>query len=270
MTVLIVLLGLLLSHILYPLVRRRSFAWFNRLMLHVQQGWPGRPWYPAAAVLIIALLLSWVASALATAWAGLFGWFLLALAAFIYCLGPRDLDRDVQSLLAGGNEPRHLKARRIMRIQRTADAPTAAAGIFHAAQARWFGVVFWFVVLGIPGALLYRLTRLSLHFPDWSEGQARSLLQLRFVLDWPVLVLMLISAGLGGDLDAVRQAWRRHVDGQSAWVIRDDVLDGVAALTVAPDASFEEGVEAGHHMVWRMLLIWLVALSLLLIAGWLS
>ncbi|MEE4295035.1 MAG: hypothetical protein V2J20_00275 [Wenzhouxiangella sp.] len=270
MTVLIVLLGLGLSHVLYPLVRRRNFLWFNRLMLHVQQGWSGRPWYPAAAVLIIVLLLSWLASTLATAWAGTFGWFLLALATFIYTLGPRDLDRDVKALLAGGNEPRHLKARRVMRIQRTADAPTAAAGIFHAAQARWFGVVFWFVVLGIPGALLYRLTRLSLHLPDWSEDQAHWLLKLRFVLDWPVLVLMLISAGLGGDLDAVRQAWRNHGAGGSRWLIRDQVLDGVAALTVASDATFEEGVEAGHHMVWRMLLIWLVVLSLLLIAGWLS
>jgi AmpE protein len=270
MTVLIVLLGLLLSHILYPLVRRRNFSWFNRLMVHVQQAWSGRAWYPSAAVLITALLLSWLAAAVATAWAGTLGWFLLALATFIYTLGPRDLDRDVQSLLAGGNEPRHLKARRVMRIQRSADAPTAASGIFHAAQARWFGIVFWFVVLGIPGALLYRLTRLSLHFPDWSDAQAQWLLKLRFVLDWPVLVLMLVSAGLGGDLDAVRQAWRKHVQGQPSWMIRDPVLDSVAALTVAPDASFEEGVEAGHHMVWRMLLIWLVVLSLLLIVGWLS
>ncbi|MFP4208251.1 MAG: hypothetical protein ACLFSC_06285 [Wenzhouxiangella sp.] len=270
MTILIVLLGLLLSHLIFPLARWRSFEWFSRLMRSIRGRWPRPEWVPAAAVVVISVLLAVAAEALAFAWFGTMGWFVLALAVFVYTLGPRDLDRDVEALLAGGNEPRHLKARRAMRIQRAADAPAAAAGIFHAAQARWFGILFWFVVLGIAGALLYRLTRLSLHLPGLSPVQAGWLLRLRAVLDWPVLVLMLLSAGLGGDLDRVRQAWRAHLGQRPGWAIRADVLDEVAALTVAADGSFDDGITAGHHMVWRMLLIWLVVLSLLLIAGWLS
>jgi membrane protein required for beta-lactamase induction len=270
MTILIVLLGLLLSHLIYPWLHPRNFGWFNRVLGAVKQRASGREWFPAVAVFGIAIAVAVLASAVVEHSLGFVGWFLLALAVFVYTLGPRDLDRDVEALLNGGNGREHLEALRVMRIERNADATAASAGIFHAAQTRWFGILFWFVVLGIAGALLYRLTRLSLHFPDWTEGEAAWLIKLRFVLDWPVLVLMLISAGLVGDLDAVRRTWRVHVSTRSRWFIRDDVLDGVAALSVAPEATFDEGVQAGHLMVRRMLLIWLVVLSLLLIAGWLS
>ncbi|MFW5816792.1 MAG: hypothetical protein ACOCVP_08020 [Wenzhouxiangella sp.] len=270
MTILIVLLGLLLSHLLQPLARWRNFGWFTTILHRVRRRAGGRPWLPAAAVVVIALAFSFGATALAVALLGAVGWFLLALLAFIYTLGPRDLDRDVQSLLVGGSDPRHLKARRLMRIQRAAGPAEAAAGVFHAAQARWFGILFWFVVLGIAGALLYRLSRLSLHLPGLSPAQSAWLLRLRTVLDWPVLALMLVSAGLGGDLDRVRQAWRAHTGDRSVWSIREGILDDVARCTVDPAGSFADGVTSGHHMVWRMLLIWLVVLSLLLLAGWLS
>ncbi|HMA98994.1 MAG TPA: hypothetical protein VKO38_06020 [Wenzhouxiangella sp.] len=270
MTILIVLLGLLLSHLIYPRLHPRNFGWFNRVLGAVKQRASGREWLPAVAVFGIAVAAAALASVLLDHTLGTAGWFLLALATFVYTLGPRDLDRDVEALLNDGNGRDHLEALRVMRIERNADARAASAGIFHAAQTRWFGILFWFVVLGIAGALLYRLTRLSLHFSDWTAGESAWLVKLRFVLDWPVLVLMLVSAGLGGDLDAVRRAWQSHVSGGSSWFLQDDVLDGVAALSVAPEATFEEGVQAGHHMVRRMLLIWLVVLSLLLIAGWLS
>ncbi len=270
MTILIVLLGLLLSHLVRPLARWRSFGWFGSIMGRVRSRSAGRDWEPLVAVIVISLVFSLGASTLVVAFFGAPGWFVLALLVFVYTLGPRDLDRDVQSLLVGGSDPRHLKARRLMRIPRDAGAGDAAAAVFHAAQARWFGILFWFVVLGIAGALLYRLTRLSLHLPGLSPGQSAWLLRLRAILDWPVLALMLISAGLGGDLDRVRQAWRAHTGGRSVWSIREGVLDEVARCMIDPAGSFADGVTTGHHMVWRMLMIWLVVLSLLLIAGWLS
>ncbi|MEE4639548.1 MAG: hypothetical protein V2J42_12500 [Wenzhouxiangella sp.] len=270
MTILIVLLGLLVSHLVYPVARWRSYDWFTAVMRPIRRRPGGRDWEPALAVVIFALLISLGAGALMVALFGGPGWFMLALLVFIYTLGPRDLDRDVQSLLVGNSDPRHLKARRLMRIPRDAGPEQAAAGVFHAAQARWFGILFWFVVLGIAGALLYRLTRLSLHLSGLSPQQSAWLLRLRAVLDWPVLVLMLISAGLGADLDRVRHAWQMHTATRSAWSIHAGVLDEVAKGLVDPAGTFEDGVTSGHHMAWRMLLIWLVVLSLLLIAGWLS
>ncbi len=270
MTVLIVLLGLLISHLVFPRVRWRQFDWLLRPIHQVRIRSQQRPWMVAAAVLLAALLAALALTWLATALLGRFGWFIAALAVFVYTLGPRDLDRDVQALKEGGSGTRFLKARRNMRIRTDAGPVESAAAVFHAAQARWFGILFWFVLLGIPGALLYRLTRIALHEPGMSPAQADWLMRLRDVLDWPVLVLMLLSAAMGGDYDRVRAAWQADRTERRGGMLRGAVLDAVAAAITDPDARFEDGVILGHRMVWRMLLIWLVVLSLLLMAGWLA
>ena len=270
MTILVVLFGLLISHLVFPLARWRQFD-----LLLWPAHWARRhhaeaAWSVTAAVMLTAIGVALAAGMLAEAWLGQTGWFVMALAMFVYTLGPRDLDRDVQALLLGGQQPRYLKARRIMRLRSDAGAVEAAAAILRAAQARWFGILFWFVVLGMPGALLYRLTRISLHEAGLDAAQSASLLRLRSVLDWPVLVLLLVSAALAGDFDRVRRAWRAgHRPWSDGW-LDARMLDRVAATWVGPDQSFADGVQAGHRLVWRMLLIWLVALSLLLILGWLS
>jgi len=269
-TILIVLLGLLISHLVFPVAHLRNFDPILRPVRWVRRRYPEPAWAVAASVVLTSFLFAWALSAIAEGLFGQGGWFLLALAVFIYTLGPRDLDRDVQALLLGGNEPRYLKARRIMRLSSDAGAVEAAAAVFRAAQARWFGILFWFVVLGIPGALLYRLTRISLHESGLNPAQAGDLLRLRAVLDWPVLVLLLLSAALGGDFERVRRVWREQRRGSSPWRLDAAVLDQVAGVLVEPDDSFDQGVRAGHQLVWRMLLIWLVVLSLLLILGWLS
>lgn len=270
MTILVVLLGLALSHLFFPVARLRNFEpllkplrWARRRL--------AEPAWAVAVVLVLTALITGLG--LTAAVMGLFGpwaWFLLALAVFVYTLGPRDLDRDVQALLIGGNEPRYLKARRVMRLRSDAGAPEAASAVFRAAEARWFGILFWFIVLGIPGALLYRLTRLSLHEPGLHPAQAGYLLRLRQVLDWPVLVLMLCSAALVGDFDRMRQAWHRHRHESSRWRMDSEVLDEMAAAIVGPEDAFEQGVRSGHLLARRMLLVWLVVLSVLLILGWLS
>lgn len=270
MTILIVLLGLLISHLVFPLARLRNFDWLLAPIRFVRRRLEQPDWAVAATVLAVALLVALLLSLGATGLLGQAGWFLAALAVFVYTLGPRDLDRDVQALRIGGNDTRYLKARRAMRIRADAGAAAVAAAVFHAALTRWFGILFWFVVLGIPGALLYRLTRISLNEPALTPAQAGWVLRLREVLDWPVLTLMLLSAALGGDYDRVRSAWQTHRAGQSARLLSADVLDTVAAGVIDETQPFEQGLALGHQMVWRMLLIWLVVLSLLLIVGWLS
>lgn len=270
MTILIVLLGLLVSHLVYPVARWRSFDWLASPVRLVDRRFPDRDWGPAALVIALAVTVALSLNLVAIVVAGQPGWFVMALLVFIYTLGPRDLDRDVQSLLLGGNDSRYLKARRVMRLRSDAGSRQAAAAVFHAAQTRWFGILFWFVVLGVAGALLYRLTRESLHVSDLGPGQSAWLAHLRRVLDWPVLVLMLLSAALGGDYDRIRLAWHTHRKARSLWSLDETVLDQMAEAVVDETVSFDQGVATGHHLVWRMLMIWLVVLSLLLIVGWLA
>jgi AmpE protein len=272
MTILIVLFGLLISHFATGFRRVRDFRWLNWVMEQVRARAPGLAWLPFAVVLLASLLLAAVLTGLVTWVLGLLGWALLALAVFIYTLGPRDLDHDVQTLASRkGDASPEAVADAARAMQLTLDDPpaAAAAAVFHAGLSRWFGVLFWFVVLGIPGALIYRLTRVALQIDGLERDQIDWLARLRMVLDWPILALLVISAALCGDLDRVHRAWREQHQGQPAWLLTPNTLDHIAAAIVPADADFDQGLAIGHQMVWRMLILWLVALSVMLLAGWL-
>ena len=83
--------------------------------------------------------------------------------------------------------------------------------MFRNAMRRWFGVLFWFLLLGPFGALLYRLLVLSVAgdaaraLPQRTVGGARTLLA---VLEWPVAQLMTLALALVGNFDSVLGAWR--------------------------------------------------------------
>lgn len=268
MTVLIVLAGLVLSHYFTVVGRWRDFAWLLWPFDQVRQHFPGRPVLALLALIFGVVLVSFLAVGLMTALLGIVGWSLLALVVFIYTLGPRDLDHDVRYIL---DDPLHADGReaaRALGLAGQADAGAAAAAVLHAARTRWFAILFWFVVLGIPGALLYRACQQAMQSDSLDERTLDWLARMRWVMEWPVLVIMTLSTGLVADLDPVVQAWKRYHRTRPWWLFSPLLLDQVAETLVAPDASREDGLRKGHQLAWRILVLWLVVMSLMLIAGW--
>lgn len=270
MTILALLIGLLISHYATGVRHLRLFEpllaparWVHRLR-------PEPAWLLMLTLVLTCLLVAVLAEWVLMGLAGTFGWFLLALFVFIYCLGPRDLDKDIQILTErgiGSGDPEVAEALRSMRLEPDSDPQAVAAAVHHSALSRWFGLLFWFVVLGIPGALIYRLVRAGLQQPFDSES-IDWLARLRMVLDWPVLLLVSVSAGLCSDLDRVFEVWRQQPEKPSVWGIDPDLLDRIAAGALEPGATRSGALESAHRMVWRMLILWLVVMSLILIAGW--
>ncbi len=273
MTVLIVLVGLLLSHLLTGVGRWRQFDWLLWPVRATRARYSEPAWLPMVLVLLTGILVPVVAIWLATALLGKAGWVLLALAAFIYTLGPRDLDQDVATLLARqeSEDAAHLnETAEAMQLDLDGSADEAAAAVFHGALSRWFGILLWFVVLGIPGAVLYRLNRSALQMEELSAAEIDWLARMRIVLDWPVQALMMAGVGLCGDLDRVWRAWKELLDERPAWLITPSQLDRIAHAIVPSGAAFDDGLSAGHRMVWRVLVLWLVVMSVLLLAGLLA
>ncbi len=82
--------------------------------------------------------------------------------------------------------------------------------IVIAANQRLFAVVFWFSVLGLPGALLYRLVSVSTESTAGAEISA-SAQTVQDALDWiPVRILTFLFA-LGGNFTRVLACWRQRV-----------------------------------------------------------
>ena len=79
-----------------------------------------------------------------------------------WCWGLRDLDHDVAAIIdARTPTPAATASCGQSANQCRMDGPSLVEAVFRSAPARWFAVLFWFLLLGPFGALLYRLAALA-------------------------------------------------------------------------------------------------------------
>ncbi|MDX1625162.1 MAG: hypothetical protein R3323_01500 [Wenzhouxiangellaceae bacterium] len=255
--------------LLIPVARPQRFRdtrWLAGLVRRA--GGSDQPsWLPVLAILATALLVGALAVAVFEALLGRFGALLVGTATVFLTLGPRSLDDDVRHAAGDDDPEERAAALRALHLDRTAPRGAAAAAALHAALARWFGVIFWFVVLGVPGALLYRAVRIARHVDTLTDGQRARVRQLLAVLNWPVVALVTASVGLMTDLDRAAAAFRSRSD---RWDMPAALLDDLAAGLCEGEGGLAEGLEDGRRLAGRVLALWLVVLSVLLLAGWLS
>ncbi|MDT8409712.1 MAG: hypothetical protein RQ741_08950 [Wenzhouxiangellaceae bacterium] len=265
MKILSLLVALLVSHHGSDLARLRQYGWLLAGPQRISQRGPD--WLPAMTLLAISLVVGMLATWLAAELAGLFGLLLLGIVTVLYTLGPRDLDRDIQ--MASGDE--QSKARQValehLLLNSASGGSQAAAAALQAALARWFGIILWFVVLGVPGCLLYRGVREAFHSSGLAGRERAWMAQLLRILNWPVMLLLTLALALMTDFDRVRAAFQARED---RWQFPAALLDDLAGALCDPDESLEQGLADGRQLAWRVLGLWLAVLGLLLLAGLLS
>jgi membrane protein required for beta-lactamase induction len=135
--------------------------------------------------------------------------------------------------------------------------------VFWQAHERFFGVIFWFLILGPVGALLYRMiswlqenaARLQAEFyPNFSNHVH----QLYWLSAWVPSRLAALSYTLTGNFMPGFDVWKNDlVKGNHC---KDVLIDsGLAALTTesAAEATREENLKA-QAVVQRGLLIWVL------------
>ncbi|MEG2805263.1 regulatory signaling modulator protein AmpE [Stenotrophomonas sp.] len=294
-TLVAVLVALALGHVApAAAVALRRFGlyrrWLQWLGGHAAEGgaWRGRHGWVLA-------LLPWVLALALLQWAlhgRLFGLpsLLLGVATLVICWGPRDLDRDVEAVIDADDAPTRHAA--IAQLQAAGgslheDVPALVEATVLNALRRWFAVLFWFLLLGPVGALAYRLLVLLAVGPMRSLAAAETVVGARAVLgwlEWPVAQLMSLSMALVGNFDTAYKAWRQAHGNQ--WAGSTVFLGAVARASVSAELREDahDYSEAGMvpvwrrlpelrdamSLVWRMLLLWMAALALLVIAGWVT
>jgi AmpE protein len=307
-TLVAVIVALVLGHVAPSLAASvRHFDWYDTWLrwldgrLAQNELWRGR--YGIAFGLVPPLLaVALFQVALDAPLLGLVG-LLFGIVVLFYAWGPRDLDLDVDAIVeARDPQARREAAARLSPLgaddaedarATVLDGPALVEAVFRNALQRWFGVLFWFLLLGSFGALLYRLVALA------AEGEPRRALppeaatgaqNLLILLDWPVAQLMTLSMALVGNFDTVVGAWK---DARGASLQLDTAFLAAAGRAsvrseLADEAQefSEEGVSTATgivtqlgelpelrdamSLVWRILLVWLAVLALFVVAGWVS
>ncbi len=285
MTLISILIGLALEYFLGVLDRFRDFSWFDQYRDWLEEKCRAHAFWdgvggvlltlavPLALLILLAHLLSEMTA--------LFS-FILATAVFIYSLGP-----ELNNLIDGYLDA--LEARHEAEIRQAQQAllPDERAGekailraILLRAHDSVFGVIFWFIILGMYGALLFCLVvRMRQRFIDSHDEYAAAALRLYLILTWPSARLLALGFALSGSLVDALDGWRKtHKHSLDAGL---DILShsGLGALQYAPVSDEEEQAAQAARIDWvkqtqslihRTLIVWLTVLGILTIGGWLA
>jgi membrane protein required for beta-lactamase induction len=290
MTLIAILLALAVERFIGAVDHLRSFSWFNRYWRWLENKLSPRPvWQGPLGVITVLLppllllgLISWGLYLINPALN-----FLLALVVLLYSLGPADLGHQLKRYLAALAEGDHDTAARELQGFHPAESgpdslSSILASILIQANDRIFAVLFWFVVLGPIGALLYRLSS-ELHH-SYAEVHGRfgdSVRDLYNLLNWPSARLVALGYALAGSLVEAIEGWRhseaRQLDVNEA-VLRESGLGalqfrqlyGDETETGVQDEDVTDWIESVHGLQIRTLIVWLSILGIMTIAGWMS
>jgi AmpE protein len=288
MTIISILIAFTLCHFIRELRRLRRFEWMTSFTqqcndkLKKLPGWSGPTGF--LVILGLPLLAAYLVNNLLFSALGQIGEFLFAIVMLIYTFGPRDLDIDVRKVILAEDETSQQEA-----LKALLDGPipedretcqvAAINSVFSKALKRWFGIIFWFAVLGIYGALLYRLaTWLTDGDFGLYDEQKDLVTRLGKVMEWPVAQLMTLSLAVATDFDCVYRAWKKYHDkrGHGLFEGNNDFMltsartivisghaenDGYADQLQGPMAT----IKLSMDLVWRSLGVWATILAILLL-----
>lgn len=283
-----ILIVLVLTHYVADLERMRNFAWLRHWQdqgaqqANAEFGLFVSIGLPVLLCLIVQLALRGHVFGLLS--------FVFALLVLAYCMGPRDLERDVEAVDKAPDSDARTSAAQALRPDESPATLAFTSGslvesVFIAALRRVFGVIFWFALLGPVGALLYRLAQLLAYTPEHhstlpaaQQDLARNLAR---VLDWLPAHLIALALALASDFDAVFKSWRDyHTSHPKGYASFDpDFLNAIALASVDADVAAGDGHVVDVHeplvalddamtLIRRVLIVWVALIALIVIGGW--
>ena len=293
MTIISILIAFALCHFVRELRHLRRFEWvtaftkFGDEKFKKVPGWSG----PLGFLVIIGLPLfaAYVANYLLSSALGQLGEIILAIAVLVYTFGPRDLDIDVRKIITATDDEQQKEAMEALLGGPVPEDPNtcqnaAINAVFLKALKRWFGIIFWFAVLGIYGALLYRLAVwLNGENSTLGDEQKELFTRLCKIMEWPVAQLMTFSLAVATDFDSVFRAWKRYHDerGHGLFEGNNEFMLTSARCIVKTGHAENDGyadqlqgrmatIKLSMDLVWRSLGVWATVLAILLLVNVIS
>jgi membrane protein required for beta-lactamase induction len=292
MTLTIILICLIAERFLLEHSHLRSNNWFTRYcQWHQQQNLP--EWMQQGIIgLLLLLILPLLAVAalqqlFSDSLLGIPG-LLFSIGVLLYTLGPQDLERQISQYAEAAEDDdgeASMIAREIIEDEPPASEPARSQAVSEAAlqqaNRRVIAVLFWFVLLGPLGAMMYRL---AVWLPQ-SNQAAQDIdfklnsQQLVFILDWLPARITAFCYAIAGSFEDALVGWRSYQESRQS-----DFSDsnagtlictgsGAMRLTTLLDEAYAGAhlysylPKAAMALIWRSLIVFLVILALLTFTG---
>lgn len=196
---------------------------------------------------------------------------LVGILVFIYCLGPKSLNKQIDSYLEAWDSNDQKRAQEeasaLMDGQASNDpkeqTEQVAQAAINAANDRIFSVIFWFLVGGPLGALIYRMASHAGNNAGDNAGLKKAASGLQALMGWLPGRLMAITFALTGSYDGVRAGYRSSNGGADLYETNYHVLAGagIGALGTLATTDHTASVHAARGLIIRTLLVWLAVIA---------
>jgi membrane protein required for beta-lactamase induction len=298
MSLLAILISLILKKLLPAMGNLRSLAWVERYQNGIRTGlashekWRGIPslllivLIPVIGVAIIQYLLNDLL---------VFFSFVFSIIVLTYCLGPKDRHQLVHQYLdaeeSGDTENAETTLQEIFSGTSFSappeDKPSRERKLIECVliqtHEQVLAILFWFVILGPMGALLYRLTVELLQAepltdaaePNDTEFRA-AVTRLHYLLAWLPSHLTALSYAVMGSFVHALHAWQdstpeptSHVPQSSQLLVRI----GMASLQLnnhplQDETQQRNAIRETLGLCARSLVAWITILALMTLTGW--
>lgn len=249
MKLLVIVFCLMSERFLVHILARQRFSWFSTYYKFMNQYASNTrifsyPWAKFFLIVSPFVLGSYILLHVLSGFVFGFIGLLLQVVIFYYCLGPENPFYPT-------------------RVASSSDLKQMTGEYLANVNEQLFAVIFWYIILGPVGALLYRLTSLC-QYQENIQKQAHGLMN---VLNWVPARLTSLTYLVVGHFQKALPFFSNYF-----WSIPGDnktllSMCGVEALD--GDSDKVEIVQA-EVMVEHALIVWLVVLAVLTIMMWLT
>ncbi|MFV1982271.1 MAG: regulatory signaling modulator protein AmpE [Thiohalomonadales bacterium] len=211
----------------------------------------------------------------------------IAVITVLYCLGPKDparqVNRYIDAMELPDNEAAALYAGKFLKTELNDNPAVVAQDIklelFIAANDRIIGVLFWFVVLGPLGAVLFRMACLLKERENTIDtGYAKAAHDFYDIMVWPSARVCVLGFAISGSFIGALS----HLNEWSAlWKRNSNEVLVKSGLGALHDESFNQSFNADDKpdvnsvkeallLIQRNYIALLAILAVLTISGWLA
>ncbi|HEC29938.1 MAG TPA: hypothetical protein ENI65_10170 [Gammaproteobacteria bacterium] len=278
----------------------RSYRWADPYARFVKSLFRGHDfWNGPGGVLAVLVapvfLAATIQNGLKGVWLGVFE-LAFSIIVLVYCLRYQPRDEWVDELSDALDQDNHEHISRLAEniLGKSPDmemclVKQVSSAILVNVNERLFAVMFWFVILGPMGALMYRLTwYYSELFEDdnlKSNGFQQTMHRLYSILNWLPARLLVIGYAITGSFEDAIHGWREVYEHEPDDIekLNQEIIASAGGGAIhldrylheaengeEPDGYHVSAIKAARGLVLRTMLAWGIVIAVITLSGWAS